>query len=136
MKIRATFLLSLLLSAPICRADNTAPPTEHIGSSYDGKYIVRLSSKIQVFALDRDEKSYRLVSEFDPASERTPLKALISDDGRFVVTLDGGQGMGRGRDVVAVYESGGTKLRDWRLDQILEKEDLAAVVSTVSSDWP
>jgi hypothetical protein len=88
-----------------------------------------------VFALEKEEKSYRLVSEFSPASEGMPMKALISNGGSYVVTLDGGHGMGRGDDVVVAYKGDGTKLRSWRLDEILTKEDIATVPSSVSADW-
>lgn len=134
MKTGVICISALLLAACSCRADSKPPPTEAIGYSADGRFIVRLASKVQVFTLDKEEKSYRLVSEFATDSGSAPLKALISDDGSYVVTLDG-FGMGRGNDVVVAYKRDGTKLKSWRLDEILTKEDFAAVPSSVSSDW-
>jgi hypothetical protein len=131
----ASLIIAVLIVAASCRADSLPPSTERLASSQDGRLIVRLSTQVQVFALDADEKGYSRISEFDTASESTPLKVLISEDGRFVITLDGGRGMGRGRDVVAVYAADGRKLEEWSLAEILTKEDLAAVPSSVSATW-
>lgn len=134
MKTGVIFVSALLLAVSSCRADSKPPPTEAIGYSADGRYIVRLSSKVQVFALDKEEKSYRLVSEFETDTGGAPLKALISVDGSYVVTLDG-FGMGSGNDVVVAYKRDGTRLKSWRLDEILTKEDFASVPTSVSSYW-
>ena len=131
----ASLIIAFLFVAASCRADSLPPPSERVGSSKDGRFIVRLSTQVQVFALDADEKGYSRISEFDTASESTPLKVLISDDGRFVITFDGGRGMGRGRDVVAVYAADGRKFKEWSLEDILTKEDRAAVTSSVSATW-
>ena len=134
MKTGVIFISALLLAVSSCRADSKPPAMEAIGYSINGRFIVRLASKVQVFMLDDEEKNYRLVSEFASDSGGAPLKALISDDGSYVVTLDG-FGMGRGNDVVVAYKRDGTKLKSWRLDEILTKEDFAAVPRSVSSDW-
>ncbi len=94
------------------------------------------AARIQIFALTREEKAYERFSDFVTSSGDVPLEALISEDGKYVVTFDSKHGFGRGDNVVVVYETKtGRKLKNWSLDEILTKEDRRSVVSTVSSDW-
>ncbi|PTX96514.1 hypothetical protein [Opitutus sp. ER46] len=134
MSPRPVFLGLLLLALPVLRAaEDRIPTPEPIGHSSDGHLIVRLGEKVQVYELEAGEKSYRQTASFWPASD-APLRAMVTDDGKFIVTLDTTLGMGRG-DVVVVYDRTGRKVKSWKLDDILQPEDRAVVISTARGEW-
>jgi len=65
-----------------------------------------------------------------------PVSALVSDSGRYVVTFDNWHQVGYGNDVVAVYDgSNGKPLLKYRLEDLLNNEELCQVKCSVSSRW-
>jgi hypothetical protein len=71
-------------------------------------------------------------------NESAPVTVILSDDARYLVTLDNWHGVGRGPDTVAFYErdgKGGKQLARYALEQILTADELSAVRRTVSSAW-
>lgn len=77
--------------------------------------------------------SYRLESSFQLLNLVSPVSALLSDDGRYLVTFDNWHSVGRGDHVVVVYETDGTIVRSMRLSDLLTEQDISGLSNTVSS---
>lgn len=129
--------ISLLILLWICavlpaRAELLPPAPSLLTASSTARYILRYDYNFTLFELSADEKSYRLVREFPRSDDRFAIKALVSEDGSFVVAFGHLYEKAKpgGRDeIVSTYSSKGELLRTWRLDEILSKEDLALAVS-------
>jgi hypothetical protein len=69
------------------------------------------------------------------ANEVAPVAALVSNDGKHVVTFDNWHSMGFGDNVVVIYGNNGRLMRALRLDQILPVAYINALPRSVSSLW-
>lgn len=66
----------------------------------------------------------------------SPVDAIVSDSGKYVVTFDNWHSMGYGDDVIVVYGEKGKLLYKYRLEDILSYSDIRDfVTSSVSSRW-
>jgi hypothetical protein len=64
-----------------------------------------------------------------------PVDVLVSDSGKYVVTLDDWHSVGRGPNVVVIYGPQGKLVRRLALSDFLKGDDIAGVRMTVSSTW-
>lgn len=69
------------------------------------------------------------------ANEVAPVDALVSNDGRHVVTLDNWHSMGLGENVVVIYGADGRQVRSLRLQDILPPDYVETLPRSVSSLW-
>jgi hypothetical protein len=69
-------------------------------------------------------------------NEVAPVEAIVSDDGLYSVTFDNWHSMGRGDNVVAIYDSRGQIVRSLTLTDFLPENYVTALPRSVSStDW-
>jgi TonB family protein len=73
--------------------------------------------------------------EFPLVNEVSPVSALVSADGKYVVTFDNWHMMGFGDDVVVIYKSDGTLIRKFGLADLFTKGDIETFRRSVSSIW-
>lgn len=66
-------------------------------------------------------------------NELAPAAALVSDDGRFIVTFDNWYSMGHGGNVVVIYDAAGALIRSFRLVDLLPADYVEAIPHSVSS---
>jgi hypothetical protein len=64
-----------------------------------------------------------------------PVLALLTRDGRYVVTFDNWHAVGYGDDTVVLYGAKGEKLASFGLSDFLTQEQIAQLSVTVSSIW-
>jgi hypothetical protein len=77
--------------------------------------------------------NWSLVWDRPLVNDVAPVSALVSDDGRYVVTFDNWHSVGYGDDVVAIYGGDGTLIRAMALTDILPSYFLDGFSRTVSS---
>lgn len=140
MKAHVVLILVLMSLASLAWADSFPPAPVQVVGSNDGRYLVRFGFdwKIQVFATADDEKSYRLVSDFETLTHGQIMKALISKDGRYVITFENSDApeASVGAEVICVYSKEGKRLRTWRFEEIVTKENQALIPATAKgSKW-
>jgi TonB family protein len=83
----------------------------------------------------RGSIGYSKTSEFPLLNEVSPVDALISGDGRYVVTFDNWHMMGYGDNVVVIYRSDGTLIRKFSLEDLFTDADIQSFKHSVSSIW-
>ncbi len=64
-----------------------------------------------------------------------PLAALVAPGGQALVTFDDHLSMGRGDNVVVIYDAHGAVTHAWTLVDLLGEDHAAALHSSVSSTW-
>jgi len=65
-----------------------------------------------------------------------PVLAIVSDDGRYVVTFDNWHSIGHGENVIVIYGPEGSLVRSMPLTELVPQEYKDALPHTVSSlDW-
>ncbi|MBI5745619.1 MAG: DUF4919 domain-containing protein [Nitrospirae bacterium] len=81
-------------------------------------------------------KDYALKWKVRLVNNVSPVSAMVSDMGRYVVTFDNWYSVGYGNDVVVVYGEKGKFLYKYRLEDMLSYSDIRNFVeSSVSSRW-
>ena len=73
--------------------------------------------------------------EFRLVNEVSPVSALVSDDGAYVVTFDDWYSVGHGDNVVVIYRSDGTLVKKFGLEDLLTPGDIEKLPRTTSSIW-
>lgn len=86
-----------------------------------------------VFAVRRRDGQYERRSEFRLLNEFAPVSALVSDDGRYVVTFDNWHMSGYGNNVVVIYRTDGTVVNSLALRDFLTDEDIYELPRSASS---
>ncbi len=127
---------------------DSAPGFAVMGTSHDGSAISRTEQRIDhssgesapnaiihVYRISEDQSQYTLLRTIEHVDRYAPNLVVLTRNAEFVVTFDSSIGIGKGGEVVVVYESTGRPIRRWTLEQILDASDLAQVPRTVSSRW-
>lgn len=83
----------------------------------------------------RDDGSYSKKWEFPLVNEVSPVSAVVSSKGNYVVTFDNWHSAGYGDDVVVIYRSNGTLVKKFGLEDILTQGDIETLPRSVSSIW-
>lgn len=100
-----------------------------------GKKVKENFCKAEFFAAQKKEKvtsiwTVRLVNEISPA------RAIISDDGKYVVTFDNWAALGYGDNVVAIYRGAdGGLVKKLALTDFLTEADISNLPRSTSSIW-
>ena len=81
----------------------------------------------------RDDGSYVAVWRRDLLNDVSPVRALVTADGRYVVTFDNWHSMGYGKDVVVIYGPEGRLVTSLGLAGFLSKEQIARLPRSISS---
>jgi len=145
--MRASVAFLLLCTLASCsRADTWPPPTLNIVASPDGTALLRITPNFRegenskalatVLRYDAPSGDYRKVAEFPLRNNSSPHEAVITNDGRFVVTFDDWAAMGRTENVVVVYRGDGAFVKAWALQDIFTAEERKLFASsTTSTSW-
>ena len=119
MRSGAVFLVACMLGAP-CWADTWEAARTREYRSANEKYIARIvparrdePGTVTVFNADRQQLWSAKLS-----NSKSPVLARVSDDGRFVVTLDNWHSVGYGPDVLAFYDQRG-QIKKYTLEAAL-----------------
>lgn len=83
----------------------------------------------------RDGEEYKRLRSFPLLNEVAPVRALVSSDGRYLVTFDNWHRAGWGDDVVVIYRSDGSLVKKYSLVELLSKKRVEKLPRTVSSLW-
>lgn len=67
---------------------------------------------------ERTKATPRPIWRQNLVNQVAPVEAVVSNDGRYVVTFDNHHSMGYGKDVMAVYDYQGKLLKQYSLEQI------------------
>ncbi len=78
---------------------------------------------------------YNRNTAFPLRNEVSPVEALVSNNGEYVVTFDDWHAVGYGPNAVVIYRSNGTLVRALSLEDLLVQEDIQTLPRTVSSLW-
>ena len=148
--MKRALLLCLLVAGPAW-ADSWPGPTVFTVFSESGRYFVRFLPGESVgdtvgFASSprgryatallyelQPDRAYRLLHEITLVNPVSPLNALVSDDGHFVV-LDNWHNVGFGK-VAAIYAPSGTLVRGWELADLYPKDRIELIPRSVSSRY-
>lgn len=78
---------------------------------------------------------HELVWERQLVNPVSPVNALVSSNGKYVVTFDNWHHVGRGQHVVVIYGPEGKLVRDMALTDFLTAEQILRLRKSVSSTW-
>ena len=159
----ALLLLITFLSSS-ARADSWSLPTKRKYYSGDRKYCLevipkQLVNQLSYFRDKADGKAdagavkglkdnrakaifyvsesigYSKKHEFPLVNEVSPVNAVVSADGKYVVTFDNWHRVGYGDDVVVIYQSDGKLVKKFGLADLFTESDIRSFVHTASSIW-
>lgn len=85
-----------------------------------------------LFSLDSDGR-YRSVWTITLDNEVSPVRALVSESGDYVVTFDNWYEIGFGDNVIVIYGADGRLVKKFGLEDILSKQELEEIPRSVSS---
>lgn len=88
-----------------------------------------------VFYARRADGRYSKKWEFPLVNEVSPVSALVSSSGNYVITFDNWHSVGYGDDVVVIYRSNGTLVKKFGLEDVLTEGDIETLSHSVSSIW-
>ena len=154
MLLRTTSTLALLLLISFVGssviADSWGPPQKRNYYSADKKYCLEviprlLESKLNfndkdnyaraIFYVRESNGSYTKKSVFPLVNQISPVNALVSADGNYLVTFDNWHRVGLGDDVVVIYRSNGTLNKKFSLEDLFTEVDVKSFFRTASSRW-
>lgn len=69
------------------------------------------------------------------ANEVSPVSAIVSGQGDYVVTFDNWHSVGYGDDVVVIYDAQGVLVKKFGLEDLLTEGDIERLPRSVSSIW-
>ena len=87
------------------------------------------------FYVRRSNGGYERKISFRLVNEVSPVEALVSDNGDYLVTFDNWHSAGYGDDVIVIYRSDGSLIRKFSLEDLLTDGDIGVLMRTVSSIW-
>ena len=87
------------------------------------------------FYARRADGGYSKKWEFPLLNEVSPVSALVSSSGDYVVTFDNWHSVGYGDDVVVIYRSNGVLIKKFGLEDLLTEGDIETLPRSVSSIW-
>src|SRR5262245_23102248 len=87
------------------------------------------------FFVRRADGGYSKKLEFLLVNEVSPVSALVSSKGDYVVTFDNWHSVGYGDDVVVIYRSNGALIKKFSLESLLTEGDIETFPHSVSSIW-
>jgi len=106
------------------------------GSSNAGAIkLVKENQAKGAFYARRAGGGFSRKAEFPLLNEVSPVSALVSDNGDFVVTFDNWHSVGYGDDVVVIYLSNGSLVNKFGLEDLLTEGDIETLPRSVSSIW-
>jgi hypothetical protein len=87
--------------------------------------------------LERKDRGGRWIAVWDKhlGNDVSPVSALVTNSGRYVVTFDNWGSMGWGNDVVVIYGPDGSVVRSLSVHDILPNYYVMALPRSVSSIW-
>lgn len=85
------------------------------------------------FYARRSDGGYSRKSKFFLSNEVSPVSAIVSNNGEYVVTFDNWHGVGYGDDVVVIYRSDGTLVKKFALEDLLTEGDIETLPHSTSS---
>jgi hypothetical protein len=133
-------LVLIGLTAPTVPADSWAPPRPQVFASSYGLYGLKTlppealsgQSQARLFTLEKDGKEKVI---WETKLVNIPHRALVTDDGKYVVTLDTWANVGFKHSLV-IYGEKGKVIADFELEDLLTKDEIAKNVElTETSRW-
>jgi len=85
------------------------------------------------FYARRADGNYSKKWAFPLVNEVSPVSALVSNSGTYVITFDNWHSVGYGDDVVVIYRSNGTLVKKFGLEDILTEGDIETLPHSISS---
>lgn len=144
--IRSYHPILVILIVCVCIfADTWAPPEPQKYYSSNEKYCFEIIPSDGIGAIEdscqgflrilgKDEQ-YHQVWSTNLVNAISPVSALVSNDGDYVVTFDNWYRLGSGDDVVVIYGLNGKLIRKFGLEDILSEDEMEKIPRTVSSRW-
>ena len=87
------------------------------------------------FYARRADGGYSKKADFPLLNEVSPVSALVSNNGDYVVTFDNWHMVGYGDDVVVIYRANGDLVQKFGLQDLLTEGDIETLPRSVSSIW-
>lgn len=137
MKARILFALATVVAvSTLLRSDEWMAPTPRVfGSKWGGHGFKVLNPQLGgpsegvLFRLDAQGKE-QIVWQVELVN--TPHRVLVDDQGKFVVTIDTYGNLGFAHSLV-VYGDKGKVIRDFKLEDLLSRDEIATNVSHTES---
>ncbi len=104
------------------------------GAERPGVREIRESNRARGVLLALKGRSrYRVIASFDLLNEVAPVTVLVTNDGQHVVTFDDWHHVGYGPNVVVIYRSDGTVIRNFALTDLATQQDIDLYSHSISS---
>ncbi len=131
----------ILIGCVYVGADTWAPPEPQRICSSNKDYCLEIipGDSMQqcegILSAKGEKGEYHQIWARDLANAISPVTALVSDDGDYVVTFDNWYRIGWGNDVVVIYGANGTLIKRYGLADILSEDEIEKIPRTVASRW-
>ena len=139
-QFRYIIYLHLMLCVHLC-ADTWAPPEPQRYCSSNKNYCLEIipgDSMHQcqgILSAVGKKGEYHRIWATNLANAISPVTALVSDDGDYVVTFDNWYRIGWGNEVVVIYGANGALIKKYGLGDILSEDEIEKIPRTVASRW-
>ena len=157
---RLAIILLALTFTVAAHADSWMPPDTEVTLSKNGSFRFTVEPSPLASSLQYFEEELKAQSEGQPVERPTPfgmlerkdaagnwtlvwavplvndvapVSALVSGDGRHVVTFDNWHSVGRGKNVVVIYGVDGALVRSMKLTDLVPEDYVAGLPMSVSS---
>src|SRR5687768_11552663 len=112
-------------------------PTEHPRDHVRDEAKLNASAKLTATAtvLRRSNGKYQRIRAFSLVNGLAPADALLSSDGRYLVTFDNWASLGGGDNVVVIYRDDGFLVKKYSLVQLLSEKKVKTLPMSASSIW-
>ncbi|MBN1904113.1 MAG: ankyrin repeat domain-containing protein [Deltaproteobacteria bacterium] len=146
MKSLIKFVLCICVFFPISAvADSWAPPERKEFFSPDNKvrFTVIPSRGFDEFEVGpvglleqkNEAGKYEFVWVNKLVNDTTPVSAIVSDSGNYILTIDDYLSAGYGDKTIVLYNKSGNKIANFELDDALSEEQIRNLPTSVSSIW-
>ncbi|MBI2088735.1 MAG: hypothetical protein HYT78_08310 [Deltaproteobacteria bacterium] len=88
-----------------------------------------------ILSRKKADGSYEPVWQGALTNDVSPVSAILSSSGEYVVTFDNWHSMGYGKNAIVIYGPGGNLIRELALTDLMPQEEVARLPRSVSSIW-
>lgn len=139
-RFAAALAVTLIGAMAWLHADDWAPPRKVTYYSANRQFGLEVTPAKNgrargAFLERRAAAAYSKTLEFKLLNKVSPVRALVADSGRYLVTFDNWAAVGYGDNVVVIYRANGMVVRKFALRELLTDNDMKRLPRTVSSIW-
>lgn len=116
-------------------SDNLTYFSDKVDGKEPAGQDARGQPRATAFLERREGNIWKKIWEVPLVNDVAPVRALVANNGRYVVTFDNWHSVGFGNNVVVIYRADGSLVRAIALSEIVPEDYIRALPRSVSSIW-